>query len=264
MESRFKYGAGASANSGKPIILSDLQNGKHRCFRDPVFYRPSISGPWTTNLVPIIAPGNTKKDSWSTQCDFVFPFKGTKDTVFMYDGDRWEKPDPMRPGDYAWLPITFNLKDSVMVNYYQDWEVAPDKGVWRPIDAKRNLALYKTVTASSTSGSDSPNNVTFRGNIRSREKMEIQLIHPIGFFISIGDFHHFGLEYLYLIANSFVGFFRYTQCKTGYISFIYEVLTKISVIEYMHHNGSPVIIKYLKMEYGATKTETIGFLQETF
>ena len=124
------------------------------------FTAPSLSGPWTTKLVPIITPGDTKNDSWSTQCDFVFTFKGAKDTVFMYDGDRWQKPELARQGDYAWLPIAFSPKDSVIINYYQDWEVDPDAGVWRALDRKRDLALHKTATASSTSGSNVPNNVT--------------------------------------------------------------------------------------------------------
>jgi hypothetical protein len=81
---------------------------------------PSPSGPWTDVLVPMITPGNTANNSWDTQCDFVFPFKGTEDTVLMFCGYRWEKPDPERLGDYAWLPISFTPKDSVLVNYYQD------------------------------------------------------------------------------------------------------------------------------------------------
>ena len=121
---------------------------------------PSPSGPWTTRLVPMITPGNTANTSWDTQCDFVFTFKGPKDTVYMYCGDRWERPDPLRLGDYVWLPITFSPRDSVVVNYYQDWEVDPDAGIWRPFDYKRNLALHKTATASSTSGSNVANNVT--------------------------------------------------------------------------------------------------------
>jgi len=58
------------------------------------------------------------------------------------------------------LPITFSPHDSVIVNYYQDWEVDPDAGIWRPIDSKRNLALRKTATASSIDGSNAANNVT--------------------------------------------------------------------------------------------------------
>ncbi len=113
----------------------------------------NINGPWSTNMVAMITPGDQNKKSWATQCDFVFPFKGTEDTLQMYCGDRWKTVDyyPGRNGDYLWLPITFSPKDSVVVNYYQDWEVDPDRGIWREIDSKRNLALNKTATASSNS-----------------------------------------------------------------------------------------------------------------
>jgi len=42
------------------------------------------------------------------------------------------------------LPITFSPKDSIIINYYQDWEVDPDaehgecwtgKGTWRCINS---------------------------------------------------------------------------------------------------------------------------------
>lgn len=119
-----------------------------------------LAGPWTTRLVPMMTPGNTKNNSWDTQCDFVFTFKGPRDTVYMYAGDRWEKPDPARLGDYTWLPMTFTSRDSVVVNYYQDWEVDPDAGIWRPFDLKRNLALRKPAVASSVSGSNAAGNAT--------------------------------------------------------------------------------------------------------
>jgi hypothetical protein len=120
----------------------------------------NAAGPWTTKLQPILVPGNTKNNSWDTQSDFVFNFNGPKDTVYMYGGDRWERPDPARLGDYAWLPISFTPKDTLLINYYQDWEVDPDNGTWRAFDLKRNLALHKTATASSSTGSNTPNNVT--------------------------------------------------------------------------------------------------------
>jgi hypothetical protein len=120
----------------------------------------NINGPWTTNLVSVIAPGDADRKSWDTQCDYVFAFKGTKDTMQMYCGDRWVRPHPARCGDYVWLPITFTQKDSVVIDYYQDWEVEPTLGLWRAIDSKRNLALEKTATASSSNGSNTPGNVT--------------------------------------------------------------------------------------------------------
>ena len=120
----------------------------------------NLAGPWSNQLVPMMTPGNTKNNSWDTQCDFVFTFKGPRDTVYMYAGDRWEKPDPARLGDYTWLPMSFTSKDSVLVNYYQDWEVDPDAGLWRPFDLKRNLALRKPAAASSVSGSNAAGNAT--------------------------------------------------------------------------------------------------------
>jgi hypothetical protein len=144
---------------GKYFYLTSLMMGI-----DPTLTQywtaPSIDGPWTTKLVPVILPGDTKNDSWSTQCDFVFAFKGTKDTVQMYDGDRWKQTETIHEGGYAWLPITFSPKDSVIINYYQDWEVDPDAGTWRVLDRNRDLALHKTATASSTSGGNVANNVT--------------------------------------------------------------------------------------------------------
>ena len=118
----------------------------------------NIAGPYSTKLTPTITPGST--NSWDTQCDFIFPIKGTQGTVYMYCGDRWEKPNELRQGDYAWLPITFSPRDSVIINYYQDWDVDLSAGTWRPFDYKRNLAMHKTATASSTSGANIANNVT--------------------------------------------------------------------------------------------------------
>jgi hypothetical protein len=146
-------------NHGKYYYMTSLMAGI-----DPsatkYWTAPAITGPWTTNLVSMITPNDPGNKSWDTQCDFVYPFKGTEDTLQMYCGDRWKRLSTARNGDYVWLPITFNSKNEVVVDYYQDWELDPDRGVWRTIDSKRNLALNKTATASSTSGSNSPNNVT--------------------------------------------------------------------------------------------------------
>jgi hypothetical protein len=56
--------------------------------------------------------------------------------------------------------MSFTSKDSVVVNYYQDWELNPELGIWRPIEDSRNLALSKTATASSTTGGNVASNAT--------------------------------------------------------------------------------------------------------
>jgi hypothetical protein len=102
-------------------------------------------------------PGTT--NSWDSQCDFVSRIKGAQDSVYMYCGDRWEKPDPRRDGDYVWLPVIFNGAVPV-VNYYQDWEINLENGTWRPFDYGRNLAMHRIATASSVNGANIVNNVT--------------------------------------------------------------------------------------------------------
>ncbi len=116
----------------------------------------NLSGPWS-ELTMLSTPGST--NSWDSQCDFVFPIEGTEGTVYLYGGDRWEKPDPRREGDYVWLPMTFD-GDEPVLNYYQDWEINLEAGTWRPFDYQRNLALNKPATASSESGGYVASNVT--------------------------------------------------------------------------------------------------------
>ncbi|MBN1129861.1 MAG: discoidin domain-containing protein [Chitinispirillaceae bacterium] len=115
-----------------------------------------LSGPWS-NLTMLSTPGSD--NSWDSQCDWVFPIEGTDGTVYVYGGDRWEKPDPRREGDYVWLPLEFD-GDKPVLNYYQDWEIDVEAGTWRPFDHQRNLALRKPAAASSESGGNSAANVT--------------------------------------------------------------------------------------------------------
>ena len=116
----------------------------------------TLAGPWSA-MTSMSMPGTT--NSWDSQCDFVSHIKGAQDSVYMYCGDRWEKPDPRREGDYVWLPMTFNSAVPV-VNYYQDWEINLEAGTWRPFDYRRNLAMRRTATASSVNGANIANNVT--------------------------------------------------------------------------------------------------------
>jgi hypothetical protein len=118
----------------------------------------NLAGPWATE-VGLTTPGSTT--SYETQCDFVFPFPGTQDTVYMYDGDRWI-PTGGSQGDYVWLPMEFDTTGlQPSMTYYQDWDLNAASGTWRAFDrTTRDLALGKTVTASSTNGTNAAANVT--------------------------------------------------------------------------------------------------------
>ncbi len=116
----------------------------------------NLAGPWSdlTSLQMGESP-----NSWDSQCDFVLPLKGPKDSMYLYAGDRWEKPDPRREGDYVWLPMSFK-GDSPVVDYHQDWDLNLEAGTWRPFDGNRNLAKRKPSAASSVNGANAANNVT--------------------------------------------------------------------------------------------------------
>jgi mannan endo-1,4-beta-mannosidase len=76
----------------------------------------------------------------------------------VYCADRWIHTEA-RQGDYVWLPFEFD-GDTPTVNYYQDWDINLANGAWRKFDPARNLALEKTVTASSSAAPNAAANVT--------------------------------------------------------------------------------------------------------
>jgi hypothetical protein len=116
-----------------------------------------LEGPWTSPK-PLPTPGST--NSWDSQVDFVYPFTGSKGTVYMFAGDRWTKDLPKgRNGDYLWLPMEFEGADPT-VPYYQDWDLNVAEGTWRKFDPARNLAAGKAATASSESAGHAASNVT--------------------------------------------------------------------------------------------------------
>jgi hypothetical protein len=117
----------------------------------------NLEGPWSP-AKPLSTPGSN--NSWDSQVDFVYPIQGTKETLYMYAGDRWIKDAAHgRNGDYVWLPMEFD-GDTPIVNYYQDWELNLAAGTWRKFDPSRNLVAGKPVTASSEEGTNVAKHVT--------------------------------------------------------------------------------------------------------
>ena len=126
--------------------------------REPVTTQSTnLEGPWSP-AKPLSTPGSN--NSWDSQVDFVYPIQGTKETLYMYAGDRWIKDAAHgRNGDYVWLPMEFD-GDMPIVNYYQDWELNLAAGTWRKFDPSRNLVAGKPVTASSDEGTNVAKHVT--------------------------------------------------------------------------------------------------------
>ena len=117
----------------------------------------NLAGPWTAPVI-MSTPGSST--TYETQCDFVLPFTGTDGTFYLFDADRWI-PTAGFQGDYLWLPLEFDATGFPSMSYYQDWDLNLAAGTWRAFDrASRDLALGKTATASSESGTNVAAGVT--------------------------------------------------------------------------------------------------------
>ena len=65
------------------------------------FTSTSLKGPWKKH--GFIAPKNTL--TWNSQTTFVLPIQGTKETTFMFMGDRWSFPKQNSAATYIWQPL---------------------------------------------------------------------------------------------------------------------------------------------------------------
>lgn len=99
------------------------------------FTATNLKGPWKShgNFAP--------KDSltWNSQCTFVLPIQGSKNTTYLYMGDRWAFPRQKSAATYVWQPL-FVTNDSIYLpNYKQSWEINTSTGVWNEKKLKGNI-----------------------------------------------------------------------------------------------------------------------------
>lgn len=90
------------------------------------FTATSIEGPWTPkgNFAP---KGSL---TWNSQTTFVLPVMGSRDTTFMFMGDRWAFPIQRSAATYVWQPITV-AKDSIFLPEYNErWQINASTGAW--------------------------------------------------------------------------------------------------------------------------------------
>lgn len=84
----------------------------------------SLSGPWTAR--GLLAPKD--KLTWNSQATFILKISGTKDTTFMFMGDRWSFPKQLSSATYVWQPITFKGDSISIPQYLNAWTVNLNTG----------------------------------------------------------------------------------------------------------------------------------------
>ncbi|UKT64232.1 family 43 glycosylhydrolase [Pedobacter mucosus] len=86
----------------------------------------SLSGPWAER--GLLAPKD--KLTWNSQSTFVLAIEGSKDTTFMFMGDRWSYPLQLSAATYVWQPISFTGNSISIPKYHEAWTINTQTGAY--------------------------------------------------------------------------------------------------------------------------------------
>jgi hypothetical protein len=109
------------------FLGSDLTSWE--CNDNYYFTATSLKGPWTKR--GLFAPEGTL--TWNSQTTFVLPIAGSKDTTYMFMGDRWSFPKQASAATYVWQPLTISGTSLSMPVYQQAWQISTATGVASPV-----------------------------------------------------------------------------------------------------------------------------------
>lgn len=85
----------------------------------------SLKGPWQSQ--GLIAPEGTL--TWNSQSTFVLPIQGTKDTTYMFMGDRWSFPKQASSATYVWQPLVISGTSLSIPDYKDAWKIDTVTGI---------------------------------------------------------------------------------------------------------------------------------------
>lgn len=88
-----------------------------------------LKGPWTSQ--GLFTPGGTL--TWYSQATFVLPIAGSKETAYMFMGDRWSFPKQASAATYVWQPLTISGTFLSIPKYYDAWQINASTGVASPV-----------------------------------------------------------------------------------------------------------------------------------
>lgn len=89
----------------------------------------SLKGPWVKQ--GFFAPEG--KLTWNSQTTFVLPIQGSKQTTFMFMGDRWSFPKQNSAATYVWQPLTINGTSISIPQFQPAWKINPSTGESSPV-----------------------------------------------------------------------------------------------------------------------------------
>ncbi len=120
------------------------------------FSAPSLKGPWKEH--GIFAP----KDSltWNSQSTFVLPIVGSKETTYLFMGDRWAFPRQNSAATYVWQPLMVSSSSISLPDYKPSWKIDITKGTWSPSKMNYTEIENSDIKAIQYSGNWSQDNLS--------------------------------------------------------------------------------------------------------
>lgn len=133
------------------------------------FTATSLKGPWKSQ--GIFAPKNSL--TWNSQTTFVLPIVGSKETTYLFGGDRWAFPRQKSAATYVWQPLTVKNDSIFLPDYKENWQIDHKTGEWSVLklkgqtisnsDTKKIKYSANWKTASSTKDAFSDNSSDVKG-----------------------------------------------------------------------------------------------------
>jgi hypothetical protein len=112
------------------------------------FTSSSLKGPWTKQGF-FAAEGTL---TWNSQTTFVLPIEGTKETTYMYMGDRWSFPHQATAATYVWQPFTVSGHTIALNEFKEAWK----------LDVKTGAVSAATINGKSITANDA--GINYKGN----------------------------------------------------------------------------------------------------
>jgi hypothetical protein len=101
------------------------------------FTSTSLKGPWKRG--GFFAPKNTL--TWNSQTTFVLPVVGSKETTYMFMGDRWSFPKQASAATYVWQPLTFSGQTISVPDFKEAWTIDLLTGTSAAVTIKGNAIV---------------------------------------------------------------------------------------------------------------------------
>lgn len=197
------------------------------------FTATSLKGPWTKQ--GFIAPEGTL--TWNSQTTFVLPIQGSKETTFMFMGDRWSFPKQASAATYIWQPLMVDGHKIAMPQFAAAWT----------IDVSTGLISAAAIQGSEMKATDTK--IIYSGNWLQDT-------------LAVKSSHEKGASFSFTVKGTQVGIYGLARPDGGYANVTIRnskgktVLT--SSID-MYSKYSTVLLKYLspvfkKDDYTVTVT----------